>query len=171
MEVELQNRHAESHYANIGYGYYTLLISVLYLVFLMLLRRLVTVNGRSSKIVKEIHSLGVLSHLSIVFLPLIIGFFLHNASKSTVYFKRLGRLSYVLLSLNLLLTLKPNWLLSSHYTYTDFVPIHKWFSRIIVLIALVHSMLFIWWWGVSTNPNVSIAIKLQKKSNTIGLAI
>lgn len=177
MESVLEKRHGSTHLANIQYGYYVLGISVLYLVFLMLMRRVLSSrptkssDSRLKKILNQLYLINPALHLCIIWIFLLIPFYRHYSliQNATVYIKRLGRLSYVLLTLNLILNLRPNWLMYPNYTYTDFIPLHKWLSRTIVMAAVVHGILFIVWWGV--NEDRTISSQLSKPKNAVGLAL
>ncbi|CCE66029.1 hypothetical protein TPHA_0O00590 [Tetrapisispora phaffii CBS 4417] len=139
--------------------------------FLLLLRRYVVIKENTTKIVRAVYDLNPYVHMLLIGFAIVIPFYDPKYSKPTVFFKRLGRLSYVLITLNLILMLRPNWLLTKNYTYTDFIPIHKWLSRFIVIISLVHGIAFLIWWKVNPSPTVSINIKLQNNYNAVGLAI
>ena len=55
-------------------------------------------------------------------------------------------------------------------TYTDFIPFHKWFSRIITVIGLLHGIFFIIKWAM--DDNVSLKQKLILKTfNFVGFII
>ncbi|EDO15490.1 hypothetical protein Kpol_467p2 [Vanderwaltozyma polyspora DSM 70294] len=166
---ELVKRHGSTHFANINYGYYILFLSIIYIILLFCLRNYAKITTRSTRFFKKLYSLNPFIHLSILLIAIFIPFYQPHLNKLTVYYKRLGRLSYTLIPLNLFLTLKPNWFLPSQCTYTDFIPIHKWLSRFITFIAILHSILFLSHWSSSSDENVSIAIKLQNPKNVLGL--
>lgn len=177
MDISLEKRHGSTHFANIQYGYYVLGISVLYLVFLILLRRVVSSrptkrsDSKVRKLLSSLSSMTPVTHIAIIWILVLIPFYHHYSliSNATVYMKRLGRLSYVLLTLNLILNLRPNWLMHPNYTYTDFIPLHKWLSRTIVMVASVHGILFLVWWAV--NKEKSVSAQLAKPKNALGLVL
>lgn len=177
MGDSLWKRHGETHFANIQYGYYVLGTTVLYFVFLMLMRKAFPSRpARSSdsafkKLLYQLYALNPVFHLCILLILLLVPFYHHYSlfHHVTVYMKRLGRMSYVLLTLNLIMNLRPNWLLYGDYTYTDLIPLHKWLSRVIVLIAMVHGILFLIYWGL--NDGRSMASELKKVKNLIGLIL
>lgn len=170
-------RHGDTHFANIQYGYYVLGISIIYLVLLMLLRRVLTSkptkssDSRLKKVLGQLYSINPAVHLSFLWILLLIPFYRHYSlvHHATVYIKRLGRLSYVLLTLNLILNLRPNWLMYPNHTYTDFIPLHKWLSRTIVIAAVVHGILFLVYWRV--NEERTIMTQLANPKNALGLAL
>ncbi|AJR80909.1 CLL_collapsed_G0018310.mRNA.1.CDS.1 [Saccharomyces cerevisiae] len=176
--ITLVKRHSETHFANIKYGYYVLIISLVYLIGLALLRAFGRrTPSRSSsafknKIIYRLYDIDPAIHLGILFFAVLIPFYYHYSltTQSTVYLKRLGRLSYALIPLNLFLTLRPNWFLRKNCTYTDFIPFHKWFSRIITVIGLLHGIFFIIKWAM--DDNVSLKQKLILKTfNFVGFII
>lgn len=177
MSDSLSKRHGSTHFANIQYGYYVLGISALYFVFLMLMRKAFPSKPTKSsdsafkRLFYRLYAIDPVTHLCILLILLLIPFYHHYSLShhATVYIKRLGRLSYILLTLNLILNLRPNWLLYRDYTYTDFIPLHKWLSRIIVLIGSVHGILFFVWWAIT--PEKSIITQLKKVKNFVGLII
>ncbi|QLQ80209.1 hypothetical protein HG537_0D02100 [Torulaspora globosa] len=177
MDTLLWKRHGETHLANIQYGYYVLGISALYFIFLMVMRKVLPSrpakrsDSNFKKILYGLYSINPVVNLCILLVAILIPFYHHYSltHHASVYVKRLGRLSYVLLTLNLMLNLRPNWLLYRDYTYTDFIPLHKWLSRIIVLIAMVHGILFVIYWAV--NDESSVLAELSKTKNLVGLIV
>ncbi|QLG70874.1 hypothetical protein HG535_0A08190 [Zygotorulaspora mrakii] len=174
---ELIKRHGETHFANIKYGYYTLAISIIYLAFLVALRSVVNgkpTNSSSSKwkrFLYQLYSINPGVHLAIIWIPLLVPFYHHYSivQHTTVYLKRLGRLSYVLLSLNMVLNVRPNWLFRKYYTYTDLIPLHKWLSRVIVMVGMIHGVLFLVYWALDDTR--STVTQILKYKNFIGLVL
>ncbi|SCU90634.1 LAME_0E09384g1_1 [Lachancea meyersii CBS 8951] len=161
---ELLPRHGSTHFANIPYGYYALLVSFGFV--------LLTIAGRfvvGSRLNSNSHFGGVLGRkwynaspalgLLVLYMALLIPFVKHYSISDhvTLYLKRLGRLSYVLATLNLFLTLRPNLLLP-RFVYLDLIPLHKWISRSIFLLALLHGVGFLAWWA--TTPESSVIDKV-----------
>ncbi|CAI4039125.1 hypothetical protein SMKI_07G0960 [Saccharomyces mikatae IFO 1815] len=171
-------RHSETHFANIKYGYYVVVISLAYVIMLVLLRTFGTrTPARSAspiknKMIYRFYNIDPAFHIGILFFALLVPFYYHYSliTQSTVYLKRLGRLSYALIPLNLFLTLRPNWILGKKFTYTDFIPFHKWFSRVVTMIGLLHGIFFIIKWAI--DDNVSLKQKLIFKTfNFVGFII
>ncbi|CAI4061641.1 hypothetical protein SKDZ_07G1020 [Saccharomyces kudriavzevii ZP591] len=176
--ITFVKRHSETHFANIKYGYYVLVISLAYLVILALLRTFGTgTPARSAspiknKIAYRFYNIDPAVHLGILFFALLIPFYFHYSltTQTAVYLKRLGRLSYALVPLNLFLTLRPNWVLRKNCAYVDFIPLHKWFSRLITVIGLLHGVFFIIKWAM--DDTVSLKQKLILKTfNFVGFII
>lgn len=173
LDLELVKRHGNTHYANISYGYYVFIVSLIYLLFLGVLRMILTPkaagfnSSRRSGLAQQLYLVSPTIHLPILLVAIFLPFYRHYSISEhiTVYMKRLGRLSYVLIPLNLLLSLRPNWLLRHNYTYTDLIPLHKWLSRCMILIALVHGISFLIRWMFS-GPGTLI----QKTKNPYNLA-
>lgn len=174
---ELLKRHSETHFANIPYGFLVFFISILYVLFLLVLRKIIKVrpSNRSKSFLVgagiRLYSLDPAVHLLILFIPLMIPFYYKYSllTQTSVYMKRIGRLSYVLVTLNLFLTLRPNIFLKDKYVYTEFIPLHKWLSRIIVSMGVVHGIMFIAKWA--TDPNVSLSAKIKNKYNFVGVVL
>ncbi|KTB11595.1 putative metalloreductase AIM14 [Nakaseomyces glabratus] len=160
--ITLQKRHGNTHFANINYGYIVFFVSVAYVVFLILLRRIIKSYPSNKNrtffggLCKRLYTIDPALHLLILFIPLIATFYYHYSifSQTAVYIMRLGRLSYVLLSLNLFLNLRPNIFFTDKYVYTDFIPFHKWLSRLIVIFGLLHGVFFVIRWAI--NPKTDL---------------
>ncbi|CCK71849.1 putative metalloreductase KNAG_0I00580 [Huiozyma naganishii CBS 8797] len=173
VSAELFKRHGNTHYANIGYGYYVLAVSVVYVAFLYGIKFIPRKWSQSNRFLRYVTGLSVPLHLLILMLPIFVPFVHHYSFREhvSVYIKRVGRLSYVLLSLNLFLTLRsPISPFRTLYEYADFLPLHKWLSRLIVILGLVHGIWFVAKWA--NDPNVSLVEKMwHKKRNTVGILI
>lgn len=175
MDSELVKRHGNTHYANIHYGYYVFAVTFFYLLFLGILRIILSPkaaginSSKRSRLAQKLYLVNPVIHLPILLVAVLLPFYRHySISKHAgVYIKRLGRLSYVLLPLNLLLNLRPNWLLRDRYTYTDLVPLHKWLSRCIVIIAMAHGILFLIRWTLSG----SLTKKIVNPYNLAGVLL
>ncbi|AAS53487.1 AFR116Wp [Eremothecium gossypii ATCC 10895] len=165
-------RHGDTHFANIGYGYYTFGVSVGYILLLLLLRK-----RRGTAVPRSRHKLFQMMidgspalHLPILLLFLEIAFLGHYSviDHASVYIKRLGRLSYVLLFLNIFLTLRPNYILSD-YTYVQLLPMHMWLSRAISTFGVFHGLAFVIKWQLDNE--VSLASKLFNLWNLLGFIV
>lgn len=162
--VAIESRHGDTHYANIQFGYYALIICCLYIILLVLLRKLIPrkyIFNNNSGLLRKIYLLNPWLCLSILFSVLSILFvgrfsFLEHLS---VYIKRLGRLSYVVLILAVFLALRPNYLLHD-YHYLEFIPLHKWLSRIILILSITHGSSFLIKWAI--DKDISIIDKVFK---------
>ncbi|SCU98760.1 LADA_0H15192g1_1 [Lachancea dasiensis] len=158
--TNLLPRHGETHFANIPYGYYALLVCVAFVLNviaarLVLADRPTSCNRWYHSVIRQWYNASPLVGLVTLFVPLMIPFVHHYSiwEHATVYLKRLGRLSYVLATLNLFLTLRPNLLLP-RYVYLELVPLHKWVSRSIFFLAFLHGLGFLIWWAVTSEVSV-----------------
>ncbi|CCH57922.1 hypothetical protein TBLA_0A01220 [Henningerozyma blattae CBS 6284] len=172
---------------NIRYGYYPFVTSLIFFALLVVSRRLLTIRyaRRRFSLVKRyntrnfffkfFYELKVL-HLSIYLLiPLVISFVVYPVNvplrkiPGKIYYKRLGRLSYVLASLNLLITLRSNILLKvSKFNYTDMIPLHKWLSRFIFITMFVHSLVYMVVWHID---DIVVKKMFKNKYNLVGFII
>lgn len=171
--LDLIKRHGSTHYANIHYGYYVLGVIVFYVLFLMLMRRVIPtrytkISPWKNKLLQSIRTASPIFHLPLLAV-LVFAPFIHHYSfigNISVYIKRLGRLGYVLVILNVLLTLRPvNPILG--FNYLDFIPLHKWLSRFITVLGLCHGIAFIIKWSVASD--VSVKSKVTALYNFIGV--
>lgn len=167
--------HMKKHFANINYGYWVFVFSFIYLFFLYANRRFAripSVSSFSGRILNKIYKLDPFIHMAIIFIPLTVMLpskdFPISANKY-IYIKRIGRLSYVLVTLNLIISLKPPiFPYLQDYTYDEFLPLHKWLSRFIFIIGILHSVLyFVKWAG---DPSTFVA-KCMKFENFVGIVI
>lgn len=170
-----QDAHHSKHYANVNYGYNVLMVSLLYIFLLYALRNLPnrpSVTSLHARILNRLYNLDPVVHMSLVFIPLLITFptrysFFQNIG---LYVKRLGRLSYALVPLNLILSLKPpTFPFKQGYTYDQFIPLHKWLSRLIFLIGIIHGVGFLLKW--ISDSDVSFLAKCLNPQNFIGIVI
>ncbi|CCF56759.1 hypothetical protein KAFR_0B04620 [Kazachstania africana CBS 2517] len=165
----LWKRHGEEHFANVKYGYWVLLVSIAYICVLFVIRRFRKINNnihKSDLFWSQLYSVNPFLHLSLILVPSFLLFYYPHGNLS-LYSKRLGRLSYVLVSLNLFLGLKPSLL--QGYTYNDFVPLHKWLSRAIIIIAMIHALGFLVKW--SMDEQVSFVAKISNIWNLLGVIV
>lgn len=177
MDSEVVKRHGNTHYANIHYGYYVLVVCFFYLLFLGILRIILKPkaagfnSSKRSRLAQKLYLVNPVVHLPILLVAVFLPFYRHYSisEHATVYIKRLGRLSYVLLPLNLLLNLRPNWLLRNHYAYTDLIPLHKWLSRCIVIISVAHGVLFLIRWAMGGSE--SLTKKIANPYNLAGILL
>lgn len=174
-DTQHNEEHHKKHFANIYYGYWVLMISFLYLMFLYVVRKLPnrpSVSSTHAHILNKIYQLNPMVHLLIIFIPVCLTLPTHYSffQNFGLYAKRIGRMSYVLVTLNLAISLKPPVFLFKHgYTYDEFIPLHKWLSRTIFIIAMVHGFAFLVKW--SSDPRVSFIEKCSNIQNFIGIFI
>lgn len=172
IETSFEKRHSSTHFANIKYGYYVFVVTLLYLIFIYGIRKVspkTQLTLRRYKIWRLTYSINPYWHLLILSFALVIPFFGHYSLKenASLYLKRIGRLSYVLLSLNLFISLRPPiFPFFEEYTYDEFIPLHKWLSRFIIILSIIHGIGFFMKWGL--DKNVNTMAKITKKWNTLG---
>lgn len=77
--------------------------------------------------------------------------------------KRFGRIAVALMPPLLFLTLRPSPL--PHTLYLSLIPIHKWVSRVVVLLSLLHTALYTWYW-ISVRM---FFLKIKKPANLWGV--
>ncbi|AGO13263.1 AaceriAFR116Wp [[Ashbya] aceris (nom. inval.)] len=165
-------RHGDTHFANIYYGYYIFAVSIGYIILLLLLRKWQgrMVSRPRNKVFRMLLDGSPVVHLPILLFFLGITFVgkYRVIDHASVYIKRLGRLSYVLLFLNIFLTLRPNYILSQ-YTYMQLLPLHMWLARSISAFGVFHGLAFIVKWQLDNE--VSLASKLFNFWNFVGLIV
>lgn len=141
----LTKRHGGDHYANIKYGYIVLAVSIVYLAVALRFRR-----ARSPY--------SVLVWVIVVCVTAIPVLDAHHAS---TLLKRFGRISYALIPLNIVLALRPNVI-----SYLDLLPLHKWLSRWIAVLAAVHSVGFAVKWAAAGEM-----FKILRPLNAVGVPV
>lgn len=167
--------HHKKHFANIYYGYWVLMVSFLYLLLVYAIRKLPnkpSVLSVHRRVLNRIYKLDPTLHLLIIFIPVCLTLPTHYPlfQNMGLYMKRIGRMSYVLVTLDLVISLKPPaFIFKQDYTYDEFIPLHKWLSRIIFIIAMIHGFAFLFKWG--SDPEVSFIEKCSNMQNFIGIFI
>lgn len=160
---------------NDKYGYVVLGISGAYLLFLVVFGRLMRWRAfkrpRSPfrKLLEPFEAANPLTHLVLILVATMIPFYTEyplEKANASAYMRRLGKLSYVLATLDMFIVLRPNWLLGLDYVYTDFIPLHKWLSRVIILLATVHSVMYPIRW--KRNSTAKLIAKAKKPTNVVG---
>lgn len=127
MNVKRHEGHA--HTANLNYGYAVFVLSLLALGVLAI-RNVFRPRLRIP--------VWVWSGIGIVLLVLVCA--LHAPHSLNGVAKRLGRVTYALFPLVLLLALRPSPLPSTYYV--DLIFVHKWVSRTAVLVGVLHGVLY-----------------------------
>ncbi|CDK29839.1 unnamed protein product [Kuraishia capsulata CBS 1993] len=163
-----EGHHHHDHSKDKKWGYLTLLLSILYLVYLYVSNYI-----HSIKWLKSGRSTGgknwVLPGLwlrLLVFVAFSIVICLWGIDKETFKsnFRRFGRVAYCLVPLNIFLTFKPAVITGTNYL--DLLGLHKWLSRWLMVMAIVHSVGFTVVWIV--NQEVSTWSKLFQFNNLLG---
>lgn len=87
----------------------------------------------------------------------------HASGDLALITKRLGRIAVALMPPLLFLTMRPTPL--PHTLYLALLPLHKWISRIVVVLSLVHTILYSWYF-LATHTFI---IKMKKLANIWGV--
>lgn len=143
--MDIQPRHAGHHHlANIKYGYIIAGISLVYALVIaashyIFIKKWLT-NGKPApkSIWARTGRIPVWAHIT-VWTVIAVGLSFYNvkelAENYNVVIKRVGRLGYALVPLDVLLAIRPSVLGGS---YLEYVSLHKWLSRLIFVLVLVH---------------------------------
>lgn len=143
LRHEGHHGHDSTHYINVKYGYINLAVTLGYFALVVFYERRQAMKFNNNLPgTTRFKSLPLAVHF-VIWMVLMAAM---NASvfrefSWSVLLKRFGRLGYSLVPVNLLLILKPNFI-----NYLILVPVHKWLSRFIVVLASVHSIGFLVKW-------------------------
>lgn len=103
-------------------------------------------------------------HQFVLWSSIVAAFTLYGVDRDLVQVtKRMGRISVALMPPLLFLTLRPSPLPET--LFLALIPIHKWISRVVVIEALLHSLLYTWYMA---RKHV-FWIKIQKPANIYGV--
>lgn len=148
-------RHAgHGHTVNIKYGFIIFGVSVLYALLLALAHFLELRQWRRQKRPSRSSVWARINHApfwvhTLVWAAIVVGLAftnVHDLSLNwTVVVKRLGRLAFCLVPLDLALALRPCLLGQS---YLELMPLHKWVLRLIILAGVVHGIGFFVKWTI-----------------------
>lgn len=159
MSNELLKRHGGHHHAsNVVGGNFILLFSLVYLVLLAVHRFLVsrfhTYSQFVPKFLQKIYKIQTVWLISIWVLLLNLFIFRNlirgKVKKFDIEFltdisKKFARYSYALFPLVIFIALRPIPLVSSN-NYLTMLPIHKWLSRLLVLMFTIHGTIYFYEW-------------------------
>lgn len=147
--MELLARHGAHHHDNLKYGYILFCVSVGYSLLVALLEFLHVKRWSTSQ--SHPHNslwqklrpqnkwwLHILIWFAIVVAITFIGIHKPIENYATIA-KRLGRLAYSLVPLDVCLVIRPSLLTNS---YLELVTLHKWFLRLIILMVFFHGIGF-----------------------------
>lgn len=150
---ELLKRHGAHHNDNIKYGYIIFCVSVLYAVTLAIANYMFFKRWTSSgeiphrSIWAKIRSTEkwMLNLLLWIIIVLILAFWkVHNPIEHfLVIVKRLGRLAFCLVPIDVLLVIRPSLITNS---YLELITLHKWFLRLIIAMSALHGFGFLVKW-------------------------
>ncbi|ODV98395.1 hypothetical protein PACTADRAFT_64355 [Pachysolen tannophilus NRRL Y-2460] len=171
MSPQVVARHSSHHFVNVKYGYFVFIfVDLAYPIYLYLTRKFYTLrwskSGRSTSYLKLVSIPLTLKIFLWSFLILLIGFWnLHLGNDFVIHLKRFGRISYVLIPLDILLSFKPCPIPFNNYL--DMLVLHKWISRLIIICAIFHSIGFFIRWSLLNSLSRSTA----KPLNALGIVV
>lgn len=175
IEKELFPRHGgSSHYANIPSGYYLLLSCFIFIALISFTRKFL-LQGANQGFIKWIYGFNpifLFLYFTLTIIALVFPLFItQHDHYYNVFTKRLGRIAYGFTNLIILIMLQePLSIFNGMISYLEFIPLHKWLSRGIFGISILHGILFILKWY--RDPEVSLWEKMVvKKANFIGFVI
>lgn len=172
---EHTNAH-NSHYANLPYGNRVFYAMAVYIVIVLTIKKAYYFSSvkqrlnqhyKLRKFVFEFGQLNPFLHTVIIgAIAVLCGFFDFKITKMSVYFKKMARLSYVLTITNLFMVIpRSNFFI--FMSYLDSIKLHVWLSTLILVLAIVHSILFMVKWTIQG----VLFEKIFKLQNFIGLTI
>lgn len=148
--MEIVKRHSSSHKVNIKYGYILFGLCILLIVVresaLLFYQRAWRRSGRSTTYLR-VAKLPTAVTVSLIALTTAVLLAINpHLGRISVLIKRLGRLSYALVPLDLFLAAQPAWFSVDNYLNT--IQLHKWVSRLIVVLGLAHGVGFLVYYAV-----------------------
>ncbi|GMM45215.1 putative metalloreductase [Pichia kluyveri] len=166
--VQSVKRHSTLHKVNIKYGYILFGLSCLFIIIrlsaLQFYNKSWKRSGRSTSNLR-ISKLPLSITVSLVVLTIAILMVIKpHLEKISVLIKRMGRLSYTLTPLTIFLAAEPSWFPIDNYLNT--LQLHKWISRIIVLLGVFHGIGFLIYYVVNNTLE-----KVLRPVNFIGVII
>ncbi|OWB67009.1 hypothetical protein B5S33_g1943 [[Candida] boidinii] len=149
--IEIVKRHGSHHHINEKYGYIIFGLSVLFLVFRytsLTLYEKAWKNSRRSTTRLNLVQIPLFYNIAIITLiTILILFFDLHVTEFRIHVKRAGRLSYCLIPLDLVLSFRPAILPIDNYL--DTLKLHKWISRLMLLLATFHSIGYLIMWATA----------------------
>ncbi|KAI5954040.1 AIM14 [Candida margitis] len=172
--IDIEPRHGNLHFINIKYGYIVLGISSILILYLLLFKFIYIQqwkrNGIHNKLLTYLQ--GPPTWFIMLIWTVIIAFLSQDKIHSifieyTTVAKRLGRIAYSLVPLNIFLILRfansPN--LNPGY-YLQNLNLHKWLSRLIFLLSFIHGLIFAAKWIIEGTGS-----KFVKFLNLLGIVV
>ncbi|KAI5964774.1 AIM14 [Candida pseudojiufengensis] len=152
--IEIEPRHGDHHFINIKYGYYTLAFSALLIVYLSFTKYIYIQQwkrkGYLSKILRNLQhpSTWIILLIWIIICCSMSQIGIHHFSEEYITIcKRLGRIGYSLIPLNIYLILRVQNSSSLNIGYyLQNLNLHKWISRLIFFLCLLHAIGFTFKW-------------------------
>ncbi|CAH2350303.1 probable metalloreductase Aim14p [[Candida] railenensis] len=139
-------RHAgHEHTVNIKYGYLVLFLSVVHASLLVWSsyasiknwRR----NGKPSRRNSQLLPTSIIISIWAVLIAVISVWYVDLPENYSVTIKRLGRISYALIPFDIFLVLRPSSQ-GGIFNYLTTMNLHKWLSRLIIVLSLLHGIGF-----------------------------
>ncbi len=147
--IELMKRHGSSHFANVKIGHFLFFLTLCNVFGIYLFHKVYLTkwskSGRSTTFKRLVSTPNYIKFILWVVVILGLCFYKFKPAEFSVFIKRLGRFAYILLPLDIFLAFKPNPLPNIYYL--ELVFLHKWISRLIVLMSFSHGLLFIIKWS------------------------
>lgn len=164
---ELVKRHGELHMANIKFGYITLALCIGYLCWRYLSLVIYDRSWASSRRSTTTRWIKIPNWFIIDLFFVAVGILCAidpHFDHLTTHIRRLGRISYALVPLDLVLAARPAYIPLDNYLDTMYL--HKWISRLIVILGILHSVGFLVWYNTEGNLQ-----KVLKWENLLGLVV
>ncbi|GME87136.1 unnamed protein product [[Candida] boidinii] len=149
--IEIVKRHGSHHHINEKYGYIIFGLSVLFLIVRytsLTLYEKAWKNSRRSTTRLKLVQIPLFYNIAIITsITILILFFNLHVTEFKIHVKRAGRLSYCLIPLDLVLSFRPAILPIDNYL--DTLKLHKWVSRLMLLLATFHSIGYLTIWATA----------------------
>lgn len=172
--MDIQKRHAGHHHTiNVKYGYIIFGVSLLYAVLFILskqifIRQWGSQNRPNTKSVWHKYTNSPtwihVTIWTIIYLGLTFFNVKELGENYAVVIKRVGRLAYALVPLDILLVIRPALLGGS---YLEYISLHKWILRLILLFSVAHGVGFFVKWLVQG----AFWSKTLKWANFLGVVV
>lgn len=147
--IDLVERHGDTHFANVKIGHFLFFLTLLNVLGLYILHKIYLTkwskSGRSTTSRRLVSTPNYLKIIIWSVIVLALSFYKFKPSHLSVLIKRFGRFGYLLLPLDIFFALKPNPLPNIYYLQLVFM--HKWTSRLIVLLSFIHGLMFTIKWA------------------------
>lgn len=147
--IDVVKRHGNTHFANVKIGHFFFFLTLcnvfgIYLFHKIYLSRWLK-SGRSTTSRRLVSTPNFVKLAIWCVVILGLSFYKFKAAHLNVFMKRLGRFAYLLLPLDIFFAFKPNPLPNVYYL--EFIFLHKWISRLIVLMSFIHGLMFTIRWA------------------------
>lgn len=171
---QLHKRHGAHHHDNVKYGYIVFCASVVYALIIAIANFMYLKKWSSMDRPTNTSIWGRLRRVDLwwfhfgLWLIIVVGvaFFgiEHPIAHYATIAKRLGRLAYSLVPLDVLLVIRPSLLTTS---YLEVVALHKWISRLIIVASFAHGLGYLVKWLLEG----TFWSKFFKIDNLLGTAV